>query len=103
MKKFYNSGKPAQRDYYHHIRDVRHKNNIRQKDAIKLFIETASPESYGSIRHILSKQANAECIKFTTPPEYSNYNRCGKGKIITLKPTLKLMLTSAKRKIAKGP
>ena len=47
------------------IRDARNKNNIRQKDTIKLFIETASRESYNSIKSILSKQANAESLEFT--------------------------------------
>ena len=47
------------------IRDARNKNNIRQKDTIKLFIETESSESYNSIKSILSKQANAESLEFT--------------------------------------
>jgi valyl-tRNA synthetase len=46
------------------IRDARNKNNIRQKDSIRLFIETASPESYEPIKNILARQANAESIDF---------------------------------------
>jgi valyl-tRNA synthetase len=47
------------------IRDARNKNNIRQKDSIKLFIETESPGSYELIKSILTRQANAESIEFT--------------------------------------
>ncbi|MBK7559668.1 MAG: valine--tRNA ligase [Chitinophagaceae bacterium] len=47
------------------IRDGRNKNQLKPKEAIKLFIETASGESYGSILHILSKQVNAEAVSFT--------------------------------------
>jgi len=50
------------------IRDGRNKNQLKPKEAIKLFIETASRESYGSIRHILSKQVNAEAVLFTDEP-----------------------------------
>ena len=47
------------------IRDGRNKNQLKPKEAIKLFIETASGESYASILHILSKQVNAEAVSFT--------------------------------------
>jgi valyl-tRNA synthetase len=47
------------------IRDARNKNQLKPKEAISLFIETASRESYGSIQHILSKQVNAETVSFT--------------------------------------
>jgi valyl-tRNA synthetase len=53
------------------IRDARNKNNIRPKDTIKLFIETEYEKSYESIKDILSKQANAERISFTSQPESS--------------------------------
>ncbi len=49
------------------IRDVRNKNNIKPKDAIKLFIETQNPSLYRPLQQILMKQVNAEFIKFNTP------------------------------------
>ncbi len=48
------------------IRDGRNKNQLKPKEAIKLFIETASKESYSSIQSILSKQVNADELSFTT-------------------------------------
>jgi valyl-tRNA synthetase len=50
------------------IRDGRNKNQLKPKEAIKLFIETGSEESYHSIQNILSKQVNADEISFTTEP-----------------------------------
>ena len=47
------------------IRDGRNKNQLKPKEAIKLFIETDSKESYSSIQNILSKQVNADEISFT--------------------------------------
>ncbi|MBK8520556.1 MAG: valine--tRNA ligase [Chitinophagaceae bacterium] len=48
------------------IRDGRNKNQLKPKEAIKLFIETDSKESYSSIQNILSKQVNAAELSFTT-------------------------------------
>jgi valyl-tRNA synthetase len=50
------------------IRDGRNKNQLKPKEAIKLFIETGSEESYNSIQNILHKQVNADEISFTTEP-----------------------------------
>ena len=47
------------------IRDARNKNNIKPKDAIQLYIETAETQSYQSFEHILAKQINANSIQFT--------------------------------------
>ena len=47
------------------IRDGRNKNQLKPKEAIKLFIETDSKESYSSIESILSKQVNADELSFT--------------------------------------
>ncbi len=47
------------------IRDGRNKNQVKPKDTIKLFIETAAKESYRSITGILCKQVNADEISFT--------------------------------------
>ncbi len=53
------------------VRDARNKNNLRLKDAIKLFIEGESGEFYQPIKNILSKQVNAETIDFTSQPQGS--------------------------------
>lgn len=47
------------------IRDARNKNNIKPKDAIQLYIETAENQSYQSFEHILAKQVNTNSIQFT--------------------------------------
>ena len=48
------------------IRDGRNKNQLKPKEAIKLFIETGFKASYDSIQNILSKQVNADELSFTT-------------------------------------
>ncbi len=53
------------------VRDVKNKNNIKPKETIKLYIETQEPTSYNSLQQILSRQVNAEFIKFNTSPENS--------------------------------
>lgn len=50
------------------IRDARNKNNIKPRDAVKLFIETQDPSVYGPLQQILIRQVNAEFIKFNIPP-----------------------------------
>ncbi|HNF30407.1 MAG TPA: valine--tRNA ligase, partial [Chitinophagaceae bacterium] len=50
------------------LREARAKNQIKQKDSIKLYIQTNSLESYSSIEIILQKQINAEFIKYVTNP-----------------------------------
>ncbi len=47
------------------IRDGRHKNQLKPKEIIKLFIETDNKENYTSIESILNKQVNADGISFT--------------------------------------
>ncbi len=47
------------------IRDGRNKNQLKPKEAVKLFIETATASSYSSILDILSKQVHADEISFT--------------------------------------
>lgn len=46
------------------LRDARNKNQIKPKDPIRLYIETADQAPYRNITGILSKQANAERIDF---------------------------------------
>lgn len=50
------------------IRDARNKNNIKPKETLRLYIETSEVSSYDSLQQILSKQINAESIKFNTTP-----------------------------------
>lgn len=48
------------------LRDARNRNQLKPKEAIKLFIETGNRESYAAIKGILAKQVNALAIQFTT-------------------------------------
>ena len=48
------------------LRDARNKNQIKPKDAIELFIQTAHNAPYQTIQNILAKQINAATIQFTT-------------------------------------
>lgn len=50
------------------IRDARIKNNIKQKDSIKLYIQTSDRSVFSAIGQILSKQVNATEITFTKEP-----------------------------------
>jgi valyl-tRNA synthetase len=46
------------------LRDVRVKNNIKPKEQVKLFVETAQPQLYHQFETILLKQANASSISY---------------------------------------
>ncbi len=46
------------------LREARAKNQIKPKETIKLFIQTNTPQNYGSIQNILQKQINADDISF---------------------------------------
>ncbi|MEO8766332.1 MAG: valine--tRNA ligase [Ginsengibacter sp.] len=83
------------------VRDARHKNNIRQKDTIRLYIETTSPESYESIRNILGKQSNAESIEFITEPKASSVMMVvGKEKLY-IESHIRVDVTAQKEKLLK--
>ena len=51
------------------IRDARNKNQIKPKDTIKLWIDTAHPGFYNRVENILRRQINAESIGFTSEPK----------------------------------
>ena len=83
------------------IRDTRNKHNIRQKDTIRLLIETESPESYELMKHILSRQANAESIEFISQPESSSVTIVvGKEKLY-IKTSVQVDVNSQKQKLLK--
>lgn len=46
------------------LREARVKNNLKQKDAVKLFIQTASQDQFGLFESILSRQVNTSEINF---------------------------------------
>jgi len=48
------------------IREARIKNNIKPKDVIRLYIQSADKKSFAAIETILSKQVNAESIHFVS-------------------------------------
>ena len=50
------------------IRDGRNKNQVKPKEAIGLFIQTDSKESFSAIESILRRQVNANSIAFTSEP-----------------------------------
>ena len=50
------------------IRDARVKNQLKPKDTIRLFIQTADKSQYEPIESILGKQVNAESIAYTAAP-----------------------------------
>jgi valyl-tRNA synthetase len=56
------------------IRDVRLKNQLKNKDAIKLYIQTANQPAYESFSKILSKQINAPAINFVHDAVASTIN-----------------------------
>ena len=47
------------------IRDARGKNNLKPKETIRLFIETADSDKYTPLLAILQKQVNAEQVQYT--------------------------------------
>jgi valyl-tRNA synthetase len=50
------------------IREVRVKNNIKQKQSIKLHIEATEKQSLNGVEDILKKQTNAEALDFVSAP-----------------------------------
>jgi valyl-tRNA synthetase len=48
------------------IREARAKNQLKPKETIEVFIETATQENYSAIETILSKQVNAASVSFTS-------------------------------------
>jgi valyl-tRNA synthetase len=51
------------------IRDAKHKNNVKPKEPVSLFIETREEVSFNQIKEILAKQTNADKIVFNQAPD----------------------------------
>ncbi|AHF15235.1 valine--tRNA ligase [Niabella soli] len=47
------------------IRDARVKNNIKPKEAVTLFVQTAQPQIYSNLASILQRQANVDAVSIT--------------------------------------
>jgi valyl-tRNA synthetase len=64
------------------IRDTRQKNQIKPKEKISLFVDTANEKSYEPLQKILLKQINADNILFNQSAEEANITLVvGKDKI----------------------
>jgi valyl-tRNA synthetase len=50
------------------LRDARNKNQVKPKESIQLYIQTATPSAFNGLQNILSKQVNAAGIQFTNEP-----------------------------------
>ncbi len=78
------------------IRDARVKNELKNKDTIRLNIETANSELYKSIETILAKQVNAEKITYNLTAEAGSFTVVGKEVKFYIK-TDKAIDTSAQK------
>jgi valyl-tRNA synthetase len=78
------------------IRDARVKNELKNKDTIRLNIETANSELYKSIESILAKQVNAEKITYNLTAEAGSFTVVGKEVKFYIK-TDKAIDTSAQK------
>lgn len=48
------------------IRDTRNKNQLKNKDSIKIWVDTKQQDFYNIVKGILSRQVNAEQVEFTS-------------------------------------
>jgi valyl-tRNA synthetase len=48
------------------LRDARNRSKLKQRDEIKLYIVTETPDLYRAVYHILTRQVNANTIAFNT-------------------------------------
>lgn len=47
------------------LRDARVKNNVKQKEAIQLYVQTENKDAFTNVEHLLAKAVNAETIHYT--------------------------------------
>jgi valyl-tRNA synthetase len=83
------------------VRDARNKNNIRLKDAIKLFIETDSKESYDEITNILERQINAATIQFDSQPQGSFITIVAGKEKLYIETSIEIDIIAQKEKLLK--
>jgi valyl-tRNA synthetase len=50
------------------IRDARNKSQLKPRDSILLYVQTANSSSYRSIENILKKQINAKGVEYVNEP-----------------------------------
>ena len=83
------------------IRDARNKHNIKPKDTIRLFIDTDNEKSYAAIKNILTRQANAESISFTSQPENSSITIVSGKEKIYIEARIEVDIIAQKEKLLK--
>ncbi len=83
------------------IRDARHKHNIRQKEIIKLHIETADEKQYEPIKNILARQTNAGSISFSTTPANSFISIVSGKEKILIETNIEIDTAAQKEKLLK--
>jgi len=83
------------------IRDTRNKHNIRQKETIKLHIETNDKEQYRAIKNILAKQINAENIEFSSQPENAFISIVAGKEKIYIETNIEVDVVAQKEKLSK--
>ncbi len=83
------------------IRDSRNKHNIRQKETIKLHIETNDKEQYNTIKDILAKQINAESIGFSSQPENTFISIVAGKEKIYIETNIEVDVVAQKEKLLK--
>jgi valyl-tRNA synthetase len=55
------------------VRDTRNKNQLKPKETIKLWIDTAQKDFYKKIEPILARQVNAESVEFTNEAKAGSF------------------------------
>ena len=83
------------------IRDARNKHNIRQKETIKLHIETSDKTEYQAIENILIKQVNAENIAFSSQPENTFITLVAGKEKIHIEANIEIDIDAQKEKLLK--
>lgn len=83
------------------IRDAKNKNNVKPKEKVSLFIETARESSYNPIKAILAKQTNAEFIFFNQTPAASSIMTVAENEKIYIKSDAAVDTSVQKEKLEK--
>ncbi len=95
------TGKSGLKEIISAIRDARNKHNIRQKETIKLHIETNDKEQYRAIKDILAKQTNAENIGFSSQPENAFISIVAGKEKIYIETNIEVDVVAQKEKLLK--